>query len=722
MRNAIIFGLLALFCWSRALAAIAKTVPLTEIAPIMAAPLMKIPADNLPATNLVPVPLSAPAQLQSAVGAASAEPAKQATAMSAVFDAQASKDEASVAIPDQLVTDGMPGIPASLAQAAAPYLEMRAASFASWHPAKRQMLIATRFADSAQLHIIKRPGGARTQMTFFKEPVAGGAFQPTHGRYLLYSQDNGGGEFYQLYRFDPKTGRSTLLTDGKSRNSGGGFSPNGDLYAYTSTRRNGRDNDIYVIDPENPASNRLVAQVDSGGWGVDGWSPDGKTLIVGKYVSINESELYLLNMATGEKKRLAPGKGERVSYGATEFSRDGKWIYALSTRDSEFHRLVRIDAKTGVEKPFSKDGSWGAEDFALSKDGRHIAIVTNEDGASVLRVLDAKTGRETLRPKLPLGVVGGLRWHLNGRDLGFSLSSAKTSGDAYSLDVRNGKVTRWTFSETGGLDAKQFQEPELVRIKSFDGLVVSGFLYRPDPKKFPGKRPVVVNIHGGPEGQSRPGFQGRMNYYVNELGLAVLFPNVRGSEGYGRTFLDLDNGFKREDSVKDIGAFLDWIKMDPALDGDLIAVMGGSYGGYMTLASLVHYSDKIVGGVDVVGISNFVTFLENTQEYRRDLRRAEYGDERDPEMRAFLQRISPANNVDKITKPLFVVQGANDPRVPVTEAEQIVAAVRAAGKEAWYLLGRDEGHGFAKKKNADYYFLAVITFLSALLLGKRAAD
>jgi dipeptidyl aminopeptidase/acylaminoacyl peptidase len=282
--------------------------------------------------------------------------------------------------------------------------------------------------------------------------------------------------------------------------------------------------------------------------------------------------------------------------------------------------------------------------------------------------------------------------------------------------VQARKIERWTESETGGLNPTGFIEPELVRVKSFDGLAVSGFLYRPDPKKFPGRRPVIINIHGGPEGQSRPIFQGRNNYYLNELGVAVLYPNVRGSTGYGKTFLTLDNGFKREDSVRDIGAFLDWVAQDAGLDAERVAVMGGSYGGYMTLASLVHFSDRLRCGIDVVGISSFVTFLKNTQDYRRDLRRVEYGDERDPAMAAHLEQISPLNNVARIRKPLFVVQGQNDPRVPVTEAEQMVKAIRAQGGTGWYLLAKDEGHGFAKKKNADFQFLSMIAFLQEFLL------
>jgi dipeptidyl aminopeptidase/acylaminoacyl peptidase len=246
--------------------------------------------------------------------------------------------------------------------------------------------------------------------------------------------------------------------------------------------------------------------------------------------------------------------------------------------------------------------------------------------------------------------------------------------------------------------------------------MISGFLYRP-PAKFTGKRPVIVNIHGGPEGQSFPGFLGRNNYYLNEMGIAIIFPNIRGSTGYGKSFLMLDNGMKREDSYKDLAALLDWIKQQPEFDGDRIMVTGGSYGGHSTLAVSTFYSDKIRCSVDIVGMSNLVTFLERTESYRRDLRRAEYGDEREPKMRAYLEKIAPMNHVDQIKKPMFVVAGKNDPRVPVSEANQIVEALKKNKTPAWYLIGNDEGHGFSKKKNQDFQFYATVMFMREYLLN-----
>ncbi|HEX6625221.1 MAG TPA: prolyl oligopeptidase family serine peptidase, partial [Pyrinomonadaceae bacterium] len=358
---------------------------------------------------------------------------------------------------------------------------------------------------------------------------------------------------------------------------------------------------------------------------------------------------------------------------------------------------------------------WDVDDFELSPDGSTIALVTNEDGISRLRLLDTKTRKEKTPPELPVGLVGALEWHDNGRDLGFSLSSARSTSDVYSLDVKTGKVERWTFSETGGLNTDNLSDPQLVKWKSFDGREISGFLYLP-PARFTGPRPLIINIHGGPEAQARPGFLGRTNYYLNEMGVAILYPNVRGSSGYGKTFLALDNGFKREDSYKDIGALLDWLPTQPRLDASRVMVTGGSYGGHMAFAIATLYSDKIRASLPVVGISNLVSFLERTESYRRDLRRAEYGDERDPRMRAFMTHIAPLTNASKITKPIFIVQGGNDPRVPLNEAEQMVKTVRQNNTPVWYLMAKDEGHGFNKKKNQDFQFYATIMFVREYLL------
>lgn len=629
---------------------------------------------------------------------------------------------ATAQVPDNLVVEGVPAITAELRKDVGRYLEFRSASFNSWHPQRREMLVTTRFADTPQLHLVKTPGGARRQLTFFAEPVLGGSFRPKSGEMIVFAQDAGGGEFYQLYRYDLADAKVTLLTDGKSRNSGPRWSNDGRRFAYTSTRRNGKDNDIYLMDPADLKTDRMLLEVSGGGWDVLDWSPDDAKALLAEYISINEIYLWLADTKSGTKELLTPKGAEKVSWTGGQFAKkDGRSLFVTTDKGSEFQRLCRFDLATKHLTPLMSNLRWDVEHFDLSPDGRTLAFISNEDGSSALHLLDAQTGRELRAPKLPSGVFGGgLHWHENSRDLAFTLTSAKSPYDVYSLDAKTGKVERWTESETGGLNTETFVEPELIKLKSFDGLGISGFLYRPDPKKFPGPRPVIISIHGGPESQFRPGFQARGNYYLNELGVAILHPNVRGSDGYGKTFLTLDNGFKREDSVKDIGALIDWIQTDSRLDAGRVAVMGGSYGGYMTLASMTHFNARLRCGVDVVGISSFLTFLKNTQDYRRDLRRAEYGDERDPKMAEHLQKISPMTNVKKITKPMFVVQGFNDPRVPVTESEQMVKAMRehsaGSGGQVWYLMARDEGHGFRKKKNADFEFLSTILFYREYLL------
>jgi dipeptidyl aminopeptidase/acylaminoacyl peptidase len=432
-------------------------------------------------------------------------------------------------------------------------------------------------------------------------------------------------------------------------------------------------------------------------------------------ISINESYLWLVDTTTGAKTELTPRDAkEKIFYGDAQFSKDGKGVYVTTDNDSEFQRLSYFDLEMKQPIFLTSKIPWDVQQFDLTQDGKRIAFVTDEEGVSVLHVVDTATEKEVPLPKLPVGVVGALKWHKNGRELGFSLNNARSPGDCYSLDVTTGKVERWTTSETA-VKTDSFPEAELVRWKSFDGKMISGFLYKP-AAKFSGKRPVLMVIHGGPEGQSQPTFLGRANYYLNEMGIALIVPNVRGSTGYGKTFTLLDNGFKRDDTYKDINVLFDWIASRPDLDADRIAVTGGSYGGHMTLAVSTFYSDRIRCSVDIVGMSNLVTFLEHTEAYRRDLRRVEYGDERDPKMREYLEKIAPMNNIEKIKKPMFVIAGKNDPRVPVTESQQIADALKKQGTPVWLLIAKDEGHGYRKKSNQDFQFYATVEFLRRYLL------
>ena len=617
---------------------------------------------------------------------------------------------------DNLVVEGIPPIPVAVAETVARYTDYRTASLQSWHPTRREILINTRFGDTHQIHQVKMPGGARTQLTFFPDRVLAASFQPTTGDYFVFTKDIGGGEWFQKYRYDVATGGVTLLTDGKSRNLGGAWSKSGQWYAYSSTRRTGKDNDVWVMNPADPKTDHMALAVEGGGWEAADWSPDEKKLVVQEYLSVNESYLWLVDVASGEQTLVTPkGGAEKVSYGGVAFSKDGKGLYVTTDKESEFQRLAYLDLATKKHTYLTSHINWDVDEFDLSPDGKALAFVVNEDGAAVLHLLDTATGKEKPAPKLPLGQVFGIDWHENSRDLGFTMVSARSTADVFSLDTQTGKGDRWTTSETAGLNTETLSEPELMRWKTFDGRTISGFLYRP-AARFTGKRPVIINIHGGPESQARPGFLGRWNYFLNELGVAVIFPNVRGSSGYGKTFVQLDNGMKRMDSVRDIETLLDWVQARPDLDAGRIMVTGGSYGGFMTLAVATNYNDRIRCALDVVGPSSFVTFLQNTEAYRRDLRRVEYGDERDPQMREYLEKTAPLNSAQNITKPLFVVQGLNDPRVPHTESEQMVATVRKNQTPVWYLMAKDEGHGFAKKKNQDFQFYSTVLFVQEFLL------
>jgi dipeptidyl aminopeptidase/acylaminoacyl peptidase len=615
-----------------------------------------------------------------------------------------------------LQIEGIPEIPPALAGRLHQYLNTRSAGLEGWIPGGQGLVISTRFGETTQLHIVDQPGGARRQLTFFEEPVAGAAVSPDPAaNRLVFSRDVGGSEFYQLFLYDLQTGKYRMLTDGRSRNGSALWSKAGDRFAHQTTQRNGRDWDIHVMDLNGTSTSVLQ---ESGLWSPWDWSPDDAKLLVSRYVSINESYPHILDLETGKLAVLEEPIKNRgpVAYGGARFDASGTGVYFVSDQDSEFRRLRHRELQTRKVKVLTQDIDWDVEGLELSPDGGTLAITVNEEGYSRLYLLETATEKRH-SIDLPPGLVGSLKFSPDGRQLGLVLETPRTPGDVYTLDLATHQLVRWTFSEIGGLDSEALVAPELIRYESFDGRTIPAFFYRPQGD---GPFPVVIDIHGGPESQERPSFNPTIQFYVNELGIAVLAPNVRGSAGYGKSYLLLDNGMKREDSVKDIGALLDWIETQPQLDSDRVAVFGGSYGGYMVLTSMTHYNDRLRAGIEYVGISNFVTFLQNTQDYRRDLRRAEYGDERDPEMRAFLERISPTTNAARITKPLFVAQGLNDPRVPASESEQMVSQIRSNGGNVWYLLATDEGHGFKKKSNRDYFTAASALFLKTYLLDGAA--
>ena len=623
--------------------------------------------------------------------------------------------------PASLVLDGLPPIPAEIAAKTAPYTDFKPSYLLDWRPGKREILVRQRLGNTDQLHRVAEPGAAPEPLTDLPDAVSTGRYEPRAGSRILYTRATGGDEVYRIFRYDPAAKETVAVSPEGRRASAPECNRKGDRIVFTTVPidRNSASRvattTIHLSDPGAPDKARVLAKLPGGGWSDFTFSPDDRRLAFIEYVSAEESHLWLMDVATGRKRRLTRRtRGETVFYEKPQFAPDGKGLYAISDRGSEFRHVAWIDAATGREHALAANLKVDVEDIALSAPARRLAFITNEAGAHVLRFLDLATRKETPRPALVPGVISDMRWRKDGGEIAFTHASSRSPGDVFSYDLKANRVTRWTNGNSPALNAAAFPEPRIIGWKSFDGREITGLYYHP-PSRFEGVRPVIVVVHGGPAAQARAGFIGRYNYFVNELGIALVFPNVRGSSGFGKTFLKLDNGRLREDSVKDLGALLDWIRVQPGLDAEHVLVMGGSYGGYMTLAASVHYADRIAGAVSTVGISNFVTFLERTETYRRDLRRVEYGDERDPAMREFLESISPLAHAAKITRPLFVVQGKNDPRVPWTEAEQIVATLKKNGTTAWYLLANDEGHGFRKKANADFQFHAMVEFVRRTL-------
>ena len=609
----------------------------------------------------------------------------------------------------QIVYDNVPETPAALKTAIAPYYNARSAVFEDWMD-DGSILIATRFGDVNQIHRVAAPGAARTQLTFFPEPVNSAKGQPGQARFV-YPRDVGGAEYYQGY-IRGLSGDETQLTAPKTRNSNFTFSADGKLVAWSQVTPGDPNYDIMLADPAQPEGRRVVHE-GTGAMAVLDFSPDGKSLLLSRYNSVASTDLFVLDIASGAVKPVGP-TGRPIAYVGGAFAADGAHVVTLSDDKSDMARPVVIDVASGAVRDLEPGAKWPAEGFDLSPDGALIAYLVNEEGYSKIVVKEVASGKTVPSPALPMGVLTGLGFSPDGKQLGFSLSTSTSSGDVWSFALADQKLVRWTQSELGGLEPAKLVEPTLFRYPTFDKRSIPAFIYKPAAKAGE-KLPVVIQIHGGPEGQEQPSFNPRRQSWVNEVGAAVIIPNVRGSSGYGKTYIGLDNAEKREDSVKDIGALLDWIAKQPDLDASRVAVVGQSYGGYMSLAVAAHYNDRIAGAIDLYGISNWKTFLANTEGYRRDLRRAEYGDERDPKMAAVFDKISPLNMSERMKKPMMIYQGANDPRVPQSESEQMVARLRAQGTEVWYVLALDEGHGVAKKANAEAVRASEIVFLKQVL-------
>jgi len=623
-----------------------------------------------------------------------------------------------------LVLDNVPSAETPRTAKLDDYMNSRGASFVDWLPGGG-MLIATRFGDVEQLHRVAMPLGARTQLTFFREPVTvARAPQSAVAPGFVFLKDAGGNENAQVHYYDLATRTVRTLTDGKGLYGGLVWSNDGRRVAFHGTGRDGVSYDLFIAEPAaSLAAPRLVFNGFEKSWSVQGWSPDDTKLLISNFVSASESHLFVMDIATAALTPVSEGE-EPASVSGAQFTPDGRGVYLITNRDSEFEQLRRVDLATGAVEVLTAHIPWDIDSFDRSDDGHYLAWVANVDGVNRLTVLNVANRTESL-PPLPDGRIGRIRFDRTGKELALSLESAQAPRDVFVLELEHNALVRYTQSEVGAIDPLQFVPAELIRFPTFDRDAgkyrqIPAFVYRSKEwgPRTPGPHPVLIDIHGGPESQAVPLWSPFTQFLVREMGFVVIAPNVRGSSGYGKTFLNLDNGEDREDSVKDIGALLVWIGLQKDLDAKSVFVSGGSYGGYMSLASLVNFSDRLRGGIDVVGISNFVTFLESTSAYRRALRRSEYGDERLPKTRAYLQRISPLTNAARIAKPLLVVQGLNDPRVPATESQQMVAKIRARGGEVWYLAAKDEGHGFRKKANRDFYQKTIVGFLQQQLAAK----
>ena len=619
----------------------------------------------------------------------------------------------------QLILEDIPLIPQRISDDISRYQNIRSGSFQNFNEDGTEMYISTRFGNVSQLHKVKKPGGARFQLTYFEEPIGSINRQPD-GEVIAFTMDAKGNENAQVFILNPKNGEYKMLTDGISRNGSPVWSEDGEKIAYRSNKRNGASNDVWItsVDDKNKSEMILESQ-DGTSWGAIDWSNDNKKILIQNYISVSNSKIYSIDVES-KTKSLIIGSNDKKSVNiGLNFDNDDKGIFFITNEFSDYRNLAYKNIQTGQITLITNDIKWNVDSFALSKDGSRAAFSINENGFSSLYLMETSSYKFNKVKNIPIGLVSGIEFNRQSTSLGLSINTYQSPSDAYTLELKKdplqyGDLVKWTESEIGGLDTSKFVKPKFFSYETFDGLNIPAFIYK---KKSEKPLPVIIYIHGGPESQSRPRFSSTFQQWIDKLGVAVITPNVRGSNGYGKNFLELDNGFKREDSVKDIGSLINWIEKQPDLDASKIAVYGGSYGGYMVLASAVFYSDKLKAAVDVVGISNFVTFLKNTKDYRRDLRRVEYGDERDPKMRDFLEKISPNNNVEKIKVPMFVIQGQNDPRVPVTEAEQIVDALRNSNKQVWYMNALNEGHGYRKKENRDIYQQAVILFLEKYLIS-----
>lgn len=608
---------------------------------------------------------------------------------------------------------GIPRIPAALAQQVKRYSGAYGLPLAGWDREKRVPLLKG-MSSVSWVSRVNAPGAAPQTWLYLRESNIYDFYWQPQDKYLVYNRDVNGNEAFQMYCYDLQKRTTILLTDGKARSTEPVWSRAGTQIIYSSSPPGNNGVNLNLVNPFDPKSNRLLAASTGNYLKAYDWSPDDASVVYCEFVANTHSKLGLVEIATGKTQLLTP-PNEVSYYGEPQFSADGKGIYVITDREADVRRLAYLDLATHKFTYLTDDIKWNVEEFRLSPHGKALAIVVNEAGLSRLYVLDPAHKQKKAMTDVPEGIISDLHWHPNAIDLAFNFKSFSTPNDVYSVDVSDGKVTPWARSTKAGIAAEKISVPEAMQWKSFDGKWISGFLARPSAS-FRGKRPVMIDLHGGPTEQYRPTYGHEDNYLINELGIVKIYPNVRGSSGFGKAFQALDDGVKREDAVKDVGALLDWIKAQPDLDAERVLVQGASYGGYLALSVAARYSHRLRGVISDSGMTNLATFLARTEGWRRDLRRAEFGDERDAKMKAYLDHIAPLKNAHQINCPVFVIQGQNDPRVPVSEAESLVQALKQKKMPVWYLLGKNEGHGFADAANREFQLYSSILFVQECLL------
>jgi dipeptidyl aminopeptidase/acylaminoacyl peptidase len=579
---------------------------------------------------------------------------------------------------------------------------------------KGQVLIATRFGEVDELHLVDQALGALHQITFTREPVLRGAFSPDPNRNAFFYLADSASESQQLFyqRVGDPTARR--LSDGKSIAGAALWSSSGREIAFSTIARDSGSCDIDIIDPDSGALPRLAAGNECAD-PLD-WSPDDRKLLLRQHVSAYEESLYIIDLGTGQKREVDPSPVKGALANA-KFSRDGTGVYFISNRDGENAGLRSVNLFTAEKNDISGRGDVDVEQFALSKDGHYLAYVTDEGGADKLNIVDLQAHQDLVPPRLPApGVVDSLSFDPDSKRLLFGLATATQPRDAYVLDVAANRVVPWTASEAGPLDRTKFVLPRLTQFPTFDRLdgrsrELPLYIYEPAS---PGVHPVLIVLHDGPDARFRPTFDPWIQYVVNELGFAVLAPNVRGSSGYGKSFAALARGDQREDAIKDVGALLVWLALDNRFDKTHVIVSGTGHGGSLALAALVNYGERLRGAVAMAPITDFIAFVGSTAPEMRGAAREEYGDERDADDRLFLRRISPLINAERITRPVLIAHGKNDRGVPIAQSDQLVIRLRARNQTVWYLKATDEGASFARWQNREAYYRAFAEFLSSV--------